>query len=369
MTKRIFVFLIMSFSIIFPQTDLEKEVEYLRKHIGSWTRALKVSKDSLNYFERRLKSHIAKIRNQTYSIQDSSNYYFRLGEAYYFGHNIHIDNSYNLADKYLNKAYNLNPKSIEIRMALGAFYGSTTPENMFKAFPLFYSIIQDDPEGQYPHARRKLAMLSTFVGEEYLGRMAALEYKKLMPEDTKTSKFLIEITHRMYNTYIKKDTVDNFIHYENTFSGFSVKYPIELKIYADEVYSNRAQISHLNLQTPKTATALGDSITNAVAVTAKPSEFLKFDDILDTFIKKMEGGKIIGHRKINLFIPNKSNSIYFEAARPYGEKYKGIYTSVEGEEFNYILGYVATTSTFEKNLNYFEDFEKSFKRIKIKKRK
>ncbi|MFX0138225.1 MAG: tetratricopeptide repeat protein [Candidatus Hodarchaeota archaeon] len=368
MTKRIFLFLMMNFSIIFPQTDLEKEVEYLRKYIGSWPPRT-TNKDSLRYFEKRLMSYIEKIKNQTYSIQDSSDYYFRLGEAYHFGHNINMDNSYNLAYKYLNKAYNLNPKSIEIRMALGAFYGSTNPENAFKAFPLFYSIIQDDPEGKYPNARYNLALLSTLVGEEYLGRMAALEYKKLMPEDTKTSTFLIKITHRIYNTYIKKDTVDNVIHYENTYSGFSVKYPIELKIYADIVYCNRGQMSQLNLKTPKTATASGDSITNAVAVNATPSELSKFDDILDMSINIMVEGKIIGKRNVNLSIPNKYKSIYFEAARPYGEKYKGIYTSVEGKEFNYVLGYVATTSTYEKNLKYFEDFEKSFKIIKIKKRK
>ena len=359
----LFVFL-LSWSILYSQNDFQAELEYLERYIGDWPPST-TNEDSLKYFEDRLNSYIEKIKNGTYSFEDSSTYYLRLGEAYRFGHNIDMEGAYDLADKYLNKAYLLNPKSFEIRMNLGVFYASTSPETIFKAYPLFHSIINDDPEGKYPMARYNLALIAPIVGEDYFGRMAALQYKELMPEDTMTSNFLIENTHRLYNKYILKDTVESMINYQNSFTGFSVNYPIDLKVFREEVYSNRNQSSVLNLYTPLTPTVLNDSITNAVVIMAESSEHTKFKDVIRIHIENTNS-EITGQRKPNILTPYKTQSVYFEAPRPLGEKYKGIYTVIKGEEYNYLITYVATTSTYDKNLNYYEDFEKSFKRIEIK---
>jgi len=90
--------LFISIGAAISQPNIDADCDSLSKYIGYWSPAILSSEDSMAIFKERLVDYINNIEQKSYNLSDSSEYYFRLGQAYHFGHNIDIPGSYHLAE-------------------------------------------------------------------------------------------------------------------------------------------------------------------------------------------------------------------------------------------------------------------------------
>ncbi len=202
------------------------------------------------------------------------------------------------------------------------------------------------------------------VGAENAARKAALEYRTLMGPDTTGIGVWMNMIFYKYNTYISKDTVNDFVEYENSYAGFKVVYPASFGVYYDDVYNSMTSSSMLSLITPLAYSVYTDSITNAIAVVTREADFIDIDEIMDNFLKRM---MVDNSKKRASFVRYKQNkSIYFISTDRPKENYKGVITAIKSSPYNYVLIYNATEHTFDQNYKYFIDFEKRFEIIERK---
>ena len=123
-----------------------------------------------------------------------------------------MENSYNFTEKYLKNSFLLNPNSLDARILLGTMYSESDPEKFYEAYKLLLKAVEEDVNKKYIDARYTLAMSALQVGEDYVSRQSALEYKNLIQnkEDSGINDWVNFIYHR-YNQYIEKDTLNNEI--------------------------------------------------------------------------------------------------------------------------------------------------------------
>ncbi len=361
--KIIFI-LIAIISLTYGQSKIKSDSDSLAKYIGYWPPSIVTSEDSMALFKGKLSDYIDKIKNNKYGIRDSAVYYFRLGQAYYFGHNIDMDNSYDLAEKYLKKSISLNPKALDARIELGIMYSESDPNKFYEAYKLLFDAVNEDKQKKYIDARYSLAMCALNIGEDLIARKTAKDYLALThsENDSMSAGWLDFINYR-YKKFIITDTTDGLITYKNLFSGFEVKYPNIFTHDFDDMYSSLQASSVLSLKTPKAYSVITDSITNAIFVVARNAKYYKYEDLIDAHLAGMAASPL-KNRKSNVIYKNNKSLFFQTTFRPY-ENYKGAITAIKGDSFHFLLIYNATESTFEQNYKYFNDFEKSFKMIAI----
>ncbi len=359
----IFVFILPLYS----QTDLDSDTEYLAKYIGYWPPPILGSEDSLEMFKGELQKYIQKLKDNVYNIKDSSFYYFKLGQAYHFGHNIDMSNSYDLAEKYLKKSILIDVYNLASRIELGTLFVSSDLKNYERGYKLLYNAVKKDTANKFIGARYTLAMCATAMGEDYVARQAALEYKNLSKEQGYTNlNDWVKFIHHNYLEYIESDTADNRIEYKNHYSGFYAKFPKNFTLYRDEVFNQRLASSELSLKTPKAYSIITDSITNAISVSAKNTKYYTYNKVIDDFLENMTSKNNI-NRKSNVIYPIYQSYYFQSTFKPY-ENYKGVITVIKSADFYYSLIYNATESTFDQNYHYFKEFEKNFRIIERKKK-
>ena len=364
MINKALLFLLIILNFSFSQSQIEKDSEYLSQYIGYWPPSIAQSEDSLKLFTDKLKDYIKKIRRNEYQISDSSQYYYRLGQAYSYGHNIDMEGAWDSSEICLKKSLKFDPYSIESKIELGKLYTFSNPDKLGEAYRLLSTAIEQDTEKRFPEARYTFAMCALMVGAENAARKAALEYRTLMGPDTTGIGVWMNMIFYKYNTYISKDTVNDFVEYENSYAGFKVVYPASFGVYYDDVYNSMTSSSMLSLITPLAYSVYTDSITNAIAVVTREADFIDIDEIMDNFLKRM---MVDNSKKRASFVRYKQNkSIYFISTDRPKENYKGVITAIKSSPYNYVLIYNATEHTFDQNYKYFIDFEKRFEIIERK---
>jgi hypothetical protein len=357
-------------SFALTKSEINARLDNYKKYLGCFPPTINSNKDSVKH---ELNGFIDTVIQNKSELNDDYFYYTALGDAYSFAYNLDISNSWeDCFDNYW-KAIEINSRGFEPRYRLAVhFLNSYKSKESYKlgyefAYKLLSSLVEDKLADKHPEVYWTFTLFYAGVGKIEKATENAYSYSRLVNYDS-TSKKLLELSYGLSGECVR---YNNKNEYENYCVGYKLKYPDKIFINSDMPFSlNNSPISIIHFSTPKAIDINSDSIINDICIITYPSTNIA-DSILNTFIKR--GQKYLSEgRKTKCKLTSVSKCFYTD--KNYGnlklkEGFKGITTIVATGNYNYVLIYMATESTYSTNYKYFENIEEGFDTISASKKK
>jgi hypothetical protein len=339
---------------------IDSSMSYFERYLSRFPPDLKDSTHE-NKIKIQLSDFISRLLSNKSDL-DAFFYAWTLGRLYYYGYNLDMDSAWEKCDHYLIKSILLRPDSVEPKILLTALYGSSiNPADTFMTKRLDFSINllsdlrHNGADASHPIINYNLCLEAIALGNQPLACDAGYEFWKHMPKDSSSLKFrqLFEFEKAGCGTL---SIIDKTKLYRNTCFNFQVLYPETLIIFQELTDTLNGHMATINLQSPLVKNSSGNMIRNAISVIAWDLSRLDADVKIGGMMRKLGGGKM-APREVKL---PRLRSSYECVLGNTPEEFHTILTFIVTAKNLFALTYVATNSTFDKNLKYYEAFEKGF---------
>jgi len=288
-------------------------------------------------------------------------YYLWMGKLYHFAYNLNVPGAWKKSEVFYKSALQRDPKSIEGRMALSAHYanswdpGDTSSyERLDKGYSLLKSIYRDGNDTLNPALYSNMLLFGVCFHSKAICYDAMYKFMKYCPDDTNINTFRSMIGS-IKDNHIQMQRNKTTITYENKIAKFKVRYPDDFLLFSEDHDQNKQGIGILMLETPMTETDRDYSIRNSISIIATPTKIASASEVTQRFFNRIQMAKD-SVRSINRA---QAQSYYFSSRFGEPEKYQGITTIIKAGNYVYQISYMATASTFTKNLNFYLTFEQS----------
>jgi hypothetical protein len=366
-TRFVLIFIVSSLftSLCFTQSEpvhyVNGRIEYFSKFLSSFPPQVKDSIEA-KVLEHELLAFIDTLRNmrQDNALQDDELYYLWMARLYHFGYNLNIPGAWDESTTFYTLALKVNPKSTEGKMGLSAHYANnwnpgdtTTYQNLYNGFDLLRNVYREGKNAHNPALYHNMILFGLSLHSKAVCYDAMFKFMKYFPNDTNLSAYkgmAASIKEECTSWERKK----NKIMYENKCAKFSVRYPDEFLLFREDPNQDKKGIGVLMIETPLTLSVYDDSIRNSFSIMATPDSISDASNLTATF---MTNGRMI--KDSVRMLSGDTESFYFTSRYGRLERYKGIYSIIRKGGYSYQVIYVATESTFSRNLKYFLEFEKS----------
>jgi len=341
--------------------SINKRIEYFSNYLSSFPPQVKDSLEE-ELMKHQLLTFIDSLQDlrRNNALRNDEQYYLWMAKLYHFGYNLIIPGSWDESAMYYNNALSINPKSTEARMGLSAHYANNwdpgdtnTYQNLYKGFDLLKDVYREGKNVRNPSLYYNMMLFGLTLHSKAICYDAMFKFIKYFPSDTNVHTFESMISS-FKDTCIFMENKGSIVKYENTCAKFSVKYPDDYLLFRED-HKNKEGIVTFMIETPMTKTSRGDSIRNSFSVTCIPSNSTTESELTDKFLSR---GKMIKDSTCNT-LKTVNESFYFSSHIGSPDNYKGIYTIIKKNNYYYQIIYVATLSTYKKNLNGFLTFVNS----------
>lgn len=351
--------------------DVEQKIEYFKLHLSHYRPDLNQGlKDSLKV---QMKDFIKTFENADNNKKDKYYYFTRLGDLYRFAYNLDIVDSWQKCiDSYM-EAIKLNSNTFEPRyyLAVHLLSSAKAAKSFEFAEMLLMPLVDSELVKDHPEFYRTMTLMYSVGGLIKDATKYAFKYLEQCPTDPEAIQ-LLELAYAPYYECVEIINNKDENSYSNFCTGYNIRYKNPGKINSDLPFSEKSKLSVLSFTqfyTPYAIDHNGDSIFNDISIIVYDTGFSllhwlenqekKGTVLLDTKRKSEDKGCVftkfyeLDLREITSFSDMT-------------EKFSGIITLIKGEKYYYQIRYSATESTFNQNLKYFEEVEKSFRLIPSK---
>jgi len=289
-------------------------------------------------------------------------YYYQAAKLNEFAFNLNIKGSREKCEGYYKKALEQDPKSIKARMGLSALYtnyfnpdDTSSFRKVDAGFDLLNSIYEEGRDTIDPALYSNRFFYGMLYRSDAIRYDALFKCKRYLPLDTSVSglKSLLDATS-VKKIYMSLN--NSYITYENRVANFKISYPVEFILYNENPTDKYGNAITLMVETSMTKGLHEDTFRNSISITAQPIKNIDRENIIKRIIERI--GKYNGER---ISLIKNAKSVYVSSNLGREDEYKGIITSFQNNAYFFIITYMATNSTYNKNLKYFVDFENSFK--------
>lgn len=341
---------------------IEKRMDYFSEYLSSFPPNVKDSIEASNY-KRQLISFMDTVRNLRRDgyLRNDKQYYLWMGELNSYGYNLNIPGAWDESEIFYNNVLKIDSKSTKAKMALSSLYANNwspedkkTYKNLYHGYNLLFEIYRECKNIHNPTLYHNMLIFSVYLHSKAICYDAIFKHAKYFPNDTNDNIFKGAISP-IKDSCIEMKRENNIITYENKFAKYRVSYPDDFLLFKENSNQDGDGIQCLMIETPLTATKNKDSITNSISITATPINIANAVELTNQFITR--GGMIKDSSRIAF---NNIESFFFTSRYGQPEKYKGIYSIYQNNHHTFQMIYIATVSTYDKNLKSYFDFEKSF---------
>lgn len=364
--KIVFVFMMLLSTQIVAESAISKEYldsnfKYFEKYLSHFPSDVK---DSIH--ANKIGTDLNRFIDQIKQKKDTFSPYlfnYYLGQLYYFGFNLNIDSGWTKCEQHLLQAIEMEPDSIKPKLELAALYGNSfhpqdtsSYKRAYFSLKMLSELRKEGKDVEYPNINYNLCLTALTLGIQPLCFDAGYDFWKSMPKDSNAVNFkrLIEYKKGGCSNLSSENGRKSYL---NKCFHFKVSYFDALILDFESADTSKEHMTTLNLGSPLVKNSKGALIRNAVSVSAWDLKNNDKDLKIGGIIRRFSGGKMLPR---NAQIDHlRTTYEYLLGENP--ESFHAILTFIETKDNLYALLYVATISTFDKNLAYYLDFEKSFK--------
>jgi hypothetical protein len=339
---------------------IEQRISAFSARLSSFPPAVKDSNEAKILSQQLLSfvDSLKDMRNER-QIRNDEQYYLWMATLYHFGYNLNIPGSWKEGESFFQKVLELNPKSNKARMGLSAHYANNwnpgdpkSFNNLDKGFSLLHDVYRDGGDSANPALYHNLILYGLFFHSKAIFFDALTKLKKYCPEDTSVSE-LSNLNSTISDSCIALSLDGSSIRFENKCAGFGATYPDYFLLFRQSTDGNG--ISTLMVETPLTRTSSSQLIRNSLSISAVPVHVSSEGKLISTFLAR--GGMTLDS---SCTLSKKQfKSFYVSSRDSHPEQYLGVYSTVTAKNYCYQIIYIATKSTFGKNLPFFLAFEDS----------
>lgn len=340
------------------QAAIDSNISYFEQHLSRFPPDVEDSIEAKT-IEAKLANFISQVISNE-KILDPYKFNWTLGLLYSFAFNLDMKGAWEKCDSHLKKAIALQPDSVEPKIHLAAFYGSSgNPadssflQKQYYSLNLLSELRKDGKDVDHPIINYNLCLNAIMLGIQSLALDAGYAFWKQMPKDSSAASFRDLFEYKKSGCgHLSINGKNKF--YKNDCFNFQVMYPETLILYLEQTDTIREQMATLHTQSPLAKNSVGRMIRNAIVVTAWDLSHVDLDVKIGGIIRRFGGGKMIPR---DVKLPSlRSSYEYVLGNEP--EAFHSILTMLVTKKNLFTIMYVATNSTYKQNLKYYEAFEK-----------
>ena len=342
------------------QEYVDSSLTYFERYLSDWPPKVE---DSLH--EQQLQEKLTGFIQQIEENETAFNAFrfnYILGQLYYFGFNLDLDSAWKKCERHFLKAIDLEPDSVMPKLILSALYGNSfNPMDTSSFKRAYYSVNmlselrKDGKDVEYPTINLNLCLAALTLGIQSLCFDAGYEYWKQMPKDSSAEIFKGLFGFQKKGCSLLSAEKGRKEYFNGCF-GFKVSYPDTLILYLESTDTSIEHMAKLNLALPLVMNSERAQIRNAVSVSAWDSNYNDLDAKVGGIIRRFAGAEMMPR---NVQLQHLRSSYEYVLGKG-SEAFHTVLTLLQTDKHLYALMYVATNSTFDKNLGYYQDFEKNF---------
>lgn len=369
MTKLGFKFLVLllvplgaSFAQSSTESRINSRVDYFAKYISVFPPDVRDS-TQIDTLSRQLTAFIDSVitLRKTGLLGDGEQYYVWMGDLYLYAYNLNIDDSWNKSNEFFKKALEADPTSIKVRMGLASNYcnnwsptDSTTYSRLDSGYDYLMDVYREGKDTLDETLYHDLFVCGMDFQSRAICYDAMFKYMKYFPGDTEVNEMASAI-RAMHDKCVSMEVNKHIITYRDKCAKFEVRYPDGFTLFGEAPGNSADGMARFQIETPVTKTDEGTAIRNSIAIIAIPTSGASGDELFFNFFKR-------GHLNVDSVRnvpPQNFRTGYFTSHFGIPEEFRGILAITRKDGYYYEISYVATVSTYRKNLAKFLAFERS----------
>ena len=182
-------------------SEIDSNITYFERHLSIFPPDVKDSTEA-KAIEAKLDDFIARVISNQKNLE-AYKYNWTMGLLYSFAYNLDMKGSWEKCDSHLRKAIELQPDSVEPKIHLAAFYGSSgNPadssflQKQYFSLNLLSELRKDGKDVDHPIINYNLCLNAIMVGIQSLAVDAGYEFWKQMKKDSAAISFKSLCEHK-----------------------------------------------------------------------------------------------------------------------------------------------------------------------------